>query len=65
MEKVAEDNLIVGVEYYLDKQKRNKGIFVKIEKPCIFFNPTEGDGYGRNVEGLISFMIEDYAYEKV
>ena len=65
MKKVSEDNLVVGVEYYLDSLKHNKGIFVEIDGTNVFFKPTQGESYVRNTEGLVSFRVENYTYETV
>jgi len=66
MALVAEKDLVLGVEYFLDSSKKRKGIFTKTENGSVYFKKTDGDNfYGVNTEGEVSFWVENYIYETI
>lgn len=66
MALVAEKDLVVGVEYFLDRAKNRKGLFTKREGGFVYFKKTAGDNYYvLNQNGEVYFPEEEYMYETV
>jgi hypothetical protein len=62
--KKSEDKLKVGIEYYLDNSKMQKGIFLNTDNINVYFKKTYGDDY-IDTDGVIAFLKENYTYQIV
>ena len=64
--KVSFNELQIGVEYWFDNTKYDRGVFVGTFENTLCFYPIGACGYPAfNDDGTVPFPLSHYRYEEV